>query len=278
MHRVSIARLPVDPVGLRRVVCHPSSETALLLPLLEWSCVMAFATHCLRPVQVLVCGLSPLVATGVLTALGSSVLFDVREARLDDLLDGAAVDPRVVDVVVVDRAAGLALADAQQNEAVPASLGSARILVVSQGCSERDIRQALEAGIRGFGTLSMSVEELQDGVRAVASGMRFICAFAAQRLADCMTREPLTRRETQVLTQLSQGKCNKTIALELGMALGTVKAHMKSLMSKFSAKTRTEVVSVAIARGLIDPVSGWDRRTSTRPVYRAQPDTSLAVV
>lgn len=214
---------------------------------------MALSNDRLRPVRVLILDMSPLVGSGVMKALESSAFFDVKRARLDDVLSGAENVGLDADVVVTEGSSGLHLAITLQGSCAPSMIRGARILVVSQACSERDIRSALEAGIHGYGTLSMSLEELQEGVRAVANGRRFICAQAAQRLAEGMTREPLTRREAQVLHQLSEGKCNKTIALELEMALGTVKAHMKALMSKLDAKTRTQVVSVAIARGLIDP-------------------------
>lgn len=230
---------------------------------------MSLSTDRVRPVRVLVADLSPLVASGVMTALNEGVGFDARRVRLDELLkvgvagmvgradDVAGTGP--IDVVIVDAASGPQVASALRIAASP-SLRGARILVVSQGGAERDIRQALESGIHGYGTLGMHLEELRDGVLAVARGRRFVCARSAQRLAEGMTREPLTRREAQVLNELSQGKCNKTIAAELEMALGTVKAHMKSLMAKLDAKTRTQVVSVAIARGLIDP--GMSVRTS----------------
>lgn len=61
---------------------------------------------------------------------------------------------------------------------------------------------------------------------------------AAASLAD------LTRREAEVLTRLCQGKANKIIAYDLGMAENTVKVHVYRIMKKLGAANRTEVVSM----------------------------------
>lgn len=49
------------------------------------------------------------------------------------------------------------------------------------------------------------------------------------------------------------GQCNKSIARDLRIAVGTVKAHVKAIMSKLEASSRTQAVSVAVQRGLVAP-------------------------
>jgi DNA-binding NarL/FixJ family response regulator len=63
--------------------------------------------------------------------------------------------------------------------------------------------------------------------------------------------EPLTPRELQVVTLLVEGFSNKTIADRLHISDQTVKFHVASICGKLGAANRTEVVRVAIRRGLV---------------------------
>lgn len=60
----------------------------------------------------------------------------------------------------------------------------------------------------------------------------------------------ITPRESDVLEALCAGERNKTIALRTNMTEATVKVHLKSLLSKFGARNRTELARKAIAMGL----------------------------
>lgn len=73
----------------------------------------------------------------------------------------------------------------------------------------------------------------------------------AQRIAADFAREPLTTREEDVLQLLARGLCNKSIAGRLGIAVGTVKAHVKSIFGKLEASSRTEAASIATELGII---------------------------
>lgn len=63
--------------------------------------------------------------------------------------------------------------------------------------------------------------------------------------------EALTPREIEVLELLAEGLPNKTIAQRLGISDQTVKFHVASLFGKLGAATRTELVRLAVRRGLI---------------------------
>jgi DNA-binding NarL/FixJ family response regulator len=63
--------------------------------------------------------------------------------------------------------------------------------------------------------------------------------------------EALTPREVEVLERLAEGLPNKTIAMRLGISDQTVKFHVASLFGKLGASTRTELVRLAVRRGLI---------------------------
>ena len=62
----------------------------------------------------------------------------------------------------------------------------------------------------------------------------------------------LTRRETEVLRVLAQGKSNKEIGRELNMAQGTVKVHMRAVCEKLNVARRTEAIVLVNKMGLLD--------------------------
>jgi two-component system NarL family response regulator len=71
-------------------------------------------------------------------------------------------------------------------------------------------------------------------------------------LTQVVVRARLTSREGEVLCLLAKGMSNKSIARVLDIADGTVKSHVKSIMSKLGASCRTEAASIATERGLVD--------------------------
>lgn len=65
----------------------------------------------------------------------------------------------------------------------------------------------------------------------------------------------LTPREEDVLEQMMEGKSNRQIALDLGIALATVKTHVSNVLSKMDAESRTEAVSMALQQP--SPAGRW---------------------
>jgi two-component system, NarL family, response regulator len=61
----------------------------------------------------------------------------------------------------------------------------------------------------------------------------------------------LSKRENQVLQCLSLGRTNKEIAQALAIGEGTVKHHVKSILSKLNATGRADAVGIAVRRGLL---------------------------
>lgn len=199
-----------------------------------------------RPrIQVLVLHHESLVAFGLAAGLGSQPDIEVHRGACAD----ASAGP--FDVIVCDHDTGVALAQGSRSRGVPAGRPEVRVMVVAGHGSEQAVRQALERGVHGYLLLDAPLEELLDAVRALARGQRHLSASVARCMADSLTRESLTARESEVLGLLARGQCNKAIARQLQIAVGTVKAHVKAIMAKLDAASRTEAVTVAAQRGLI---------------------------
>jgi DNA-binding NarL/FixJ family response regulator len=74
---------------------------------------------------------------------------------------------------------------------------------------------------------------------------------AASAIAPPPTREPLTRRELEVLQLIADGLSNKEIATRLCLSTETVKSHVCALFSKLGANSRAHAVAIALRQGLL---------------------------
>jgi len=166
---------------------------------------------------------------------------DYAEAARETRGDVAFVSARVP--VELDRVGGLARSAGQGG--VPA------LVVVAPSFGDLDAREALQSGIKGLLLLSADPAELLAAARRVFMGNRYVMQAIAARVAEHVYAEPLTVRERQILEFLADGRCNKTIANELGIAVGTVKTHVKAVLSKLNVSSRTQAVVVATRRGIV---------------------------
>lgn len=128
---------------------------------------------------------------------------------------------------------------------------AARILLLTRRDSACELRRALDGGVHGYLPQSCSAEELRLAVRRLGQGQPYLNPAPRPSLAGNARHAHLTGRETDVLRLLAQGHCDKAIARELGIGLGTVKSHVKGVLSKLDATARTHAVVVAAQRGLI---------------------------
>jgi DNA-binding CsgD family transcriptional regulator len=79
-----------------------------------------------------------------------------------------------------------------------------------------------------------------------------IYANATSDATDLDPAALLTPREREVLALLAEGASNKTIARRLGISVHTAKFHVGSLLDKLDASGRTDAVTHAARRGVIE--------------------------
>jgi len=117
--------------------------------------------------------------------------------------------------------------------------------------SEEDIQNALRFGARGYLLKGCSQSTLLEAIRRVYRGEVFLLAHIAQKLVERMQNPQLSQRELEVLTSMAAGKINKEIGVQLGIAEGTVKSHVASLLVKLDVATRTSAIKEGVRRGLV---------------------------
>ena len=128
---------------------------------------------------------------------------------------------------------------------------NARVLMLTTYDGDTDIHRAMEAGAQGYVLKNSTGDKLIPALRAVAAGEKWIPKEIASRLAARKMFEELTPRELQVLQQMAKGLANKEIGDVLKITEHTVKDHLKSILGKLRVADRTEAVTVALQRGII---------------------------
>jgi DNA-binding NarL/FixJ family response regulator len=193
---------------------------------------------------VLVTHSDPVVSAGVVAILTGTSGFSVRAAEpiASPLPDDDSPD---VDVIVADYNSGLRLIEANADL-------SRRMLILTERDGQAKIRHALERGVRGYLLSGCSLAELLNGICVVHNGGVALDPVVASRIAETLNQPALTHTERAVLDQMMLGLSNKRIALRQGVAVGTVKTHVKSILAKLKAASRTEAVVTARRRGLVE--------------------------
>ena len=114
---------------------------------------------------------------------------------------------------------------------------------------EEDVYRAMTHGARGFIRKDARGAELIAGVRAVAGGEKYL---PENLKAVFEMRADLSPRELDVLRLASKGYRNNEIAQLAGISVNTLKYHLKNAFDKLGVTSRTEAVTEAIHRGIID--------------------------
>lgn len=135
--------------------------------------------------------------------------------------------------------------------AIRSEFADARIIILTTFEGDVEIQRALEAGARGYMLKSMAGKELVETIRQVHAGKKRVPPEIASQLAEHLSDESLTPREIDVLREVAGGNRNRDIAERLFISEETVKVHIKHIMEKLDASDRTQAVSIAVRRGII---------------------------
>lgn len=206
------------------------------------------------PITVSVIHKDSLVCAGVVATLNGESRFAVQVGRDPFTEHPVSTWQKAlsgVDVVIADYSRALDIAQALRKAIECRQAPATKIMIISDRDGESQVRHALESGIRGYLPMGCKPEEIADGIMALHRGQRILGSSVAQRMAESFDHEALTARQTEVLRLVVAGYANKMVAKELGISLGTVKVHVKSILAKLGARTRTEASTLAQRRGLV---------------------------
>jgi DNA-binding NarL/FixJ family response regulator len=127
------------------------------------------------------------------------------------------------------------------------------VLMLSMHSEDTLVRQALEAGARGY-VLKRAVDlDLVAAVKRVAAGKTVLDPELS--LAPALKgerRAGLTARELEILQLIVEGKSNKEIAAQLDLSVNTVAVHRANIMNTLGIHKTAELVVYAIRNGLVN--------------------------
>ncbi|WP_431016399.1 response regulator [Bradyrhizobium pachyrhizi] len=136
------------------------------------------------------------------------------------------------------------------------------IMIFAMRDSSHKIRDALEAGARGYVLKTEADERILEAIKALAQGGAFFssCSDQVANAFNGVERHwfdshptALTLRECEVVRLIAEGKSNKHIARHLEISVKTVETHRSSSMRKLSVHSAAELVRCAIRCRLIPP-------------------------
>ena len=127
------------------------------------------------------------------------------------------------------------------------------ILMLSMNSEETLVRQALEAGARGYMLKNAVDLELAAAIRKVVKGEVVLDPQVARRASLKGERNGgLTTRELEILQFIVDGKSNKEIADHLNLSVNTVAVHRANIMDALGIHKTAELVVYAIRNGLVN--------------------------
>lgn len=124
-----------------------------------------------------------------------------------------------------------------------------RVIMLTVSDQAEDLIAALQAGADGYLLKDMEPEDLMQQLGEAARGKITISARLTQLLVASLREKSrpaslveagLTEQENRILEHLVDGKSNKLIAKDMGIAEGTVKVHIKHLLKKLNLRSRVE--------------------------------------
>ena len=201
-------------------------------------------------IKVLIADDHAVVRMGLASLLGTSKNIEV----VGEAFDGEDTVRKALklkpDVVVMDlvmpRKDGIA-ATTEIKEKLP----EAKVLILTTFSSSENIAKALKSGATGAVLKSSSNDELIGAILKVAAGEEFLSADIEHLLEDDPPLPDLSPRQIEILDSIARGLTNKEIAAQLEISLESVKSHIKIVLEKLGAASRTEAASIAQRKHLL---------------------------
>ena len=160
----------------------------------------------------------------------------------------------VPDVIVMD-AAMPGTNGLLATKAIVAARPEAVVLMLSMHSEDTLVRQALDAGARGYILKNAIDLDLAAAVKRVAAGERVIDPALMKPLPLPGERHRrLTKRELEVLQLVCDGLNNREIAAKLELSINTVAVHRANIMGALGVHKTAELVVYALQNGLVNPL------------------------
>jgi len=193
-----------------------------------------------------------LVRRGFRRMLEDEPTFQVAGEASDGLEAVELAEQLRPDVIVMDCALPQ-MNGIEASRRILAKLPETAILMLSMHSEDTLVKQALEAGARGYILKNAMDLDLVSAIKKVAEGKTVLDPQITRSGALKGERDTgLTQRELEILQHIVAGKSNKEIATELNLSVNTVSVHRANIMDALGIHKTAELVVYAIRNGLVN--------------------------
>ena len=127
-------------------------------------------------------------------------------------------------------------------------LPKANVIIITVFENGKTVFDALCAGASGYLTKNSDKDKLLNAIDEVLSGGAPMSSKIARMVVSSFqknTNSPLTERETEILSQIAEGKSYTSIAENLFISKETVKFHIKNIYLKLQVNNKADALKKA---------------------------------
>jgi DNA-binding NarL/FixJ family response regulator len=166
------------------------------------------------------------------------------------------------DIVMMDlsmpKLNGIEATEQIKNEGLPV-----KVMILTSFYDQDHILPAIQAGAAGYYVKDSDPDELVTAIRKIYDGEKQFHSKITTQLVSALTNkseskseetihDKLTKREMDVLKEITRGKSNKEIASSLFITEKTAKTHVSNILAKLQLQDRTQLALYAIRNGISD--------------------------
>lgn len=118
-----------------------------------------------------------------------------------------------------------------------------KVIILTTFARPGYFERARKASVRGYLLKDSPIEELVSAIRTIMDGKRIYAPELVDFVYEDDSENPLTDRESQVLTLVAEGKTTKEIAAELFLSAGTVRNYISTILEKLNVGNRIEAIA-----------------------------------
>lgn len=147
-------------------------------------------------------------------------------------------------------------------EDITATNKKIKIIVIGNSYDMTDIRKLFNKGIKSYLDKNSRYDEFLKSINVLLLNEIYICDNAKERMINFISsdegkpnlhmKEPLTRREMEILKLICNGFSSKDISEKLFISINTVETHRKRILLKLNAKNSVGIVKYALENHIID--------------------------
>jgi DNA-binding NarL/FixJ family response regulator len=204
-----------------------------------------------EPITCLICDDHEVVREGLRLSLSRSENIRVVGEAADGNAAVTLAKRRRPNVVILDVRMpvmdGLAAA-----KAIAAEVPETSVLMFTAFAERSLLTRGLEAGAKGYILKEAPHQTLVRAIQKVADGDGYVDPALMPALLSKERENMLTAREREILQLLADGMSNADVATKLFISQETVKSHVRHILAKLEADTRTQAVAIALRTSIID--------------------------